>query len=66
MTWKPGESGNPRGKRTGTRDKITQAFLNKLDVAWRKNGDEAMERAAQEKPVEFCKLVASLSPGTKT
>ena len=62
MPWKPGESGNPLGKRAGTRDKVTAAFLTKLDTAWRKYGTEAMEKTARERPADFCKLVASLLP----
>ncbi len=62
MTWKPGESGNPKGKRTGARDKITQAFLNKLDEVWREQGLEALKKAAQDRPAEFCRMIASLLP----
>lgn len=60
MTFQPGHSGG--GNRRGKRDKITQAFLNDLELVWREDGAAALKAAAKDKPAEFAKMVASLLP----
>lgn len=62
MTYQPGETGNPRGRPRGSRDRITQAFLNDMEDAWRKDGADAIKRMAADHPVDFVKVVASLLP----
>jgi hypothetical protein len=60
--FKPGQSGNPAGKPKGTRHKLGEDFLKALHEAWTSHGVTALEAAAQEKPAEFCKMVAGLLP----
>jgi hypothetical protein len=61
-SWKPGQSGNPKGRPKGSRDTINEAFLKDLAADWRKNGAEALKKAREERPAEYCRMVANLIP----
>ncbi len=50
------------GRPRGSRDKITQAFLNDLEAHWRKNGKSALDEALKKAPESYVKVVASLLP----
>lgn len=61
MTFQKGHklaTGRPRG----SRDKITQAFLNDLESHWRQNGKAALDAALEKAPESYVKVVASLLP----
>jgi Family of unknown function (DUF5681) len=60
--WRSGQSGNPAGRRKGSRNQLGEDFLRDLYNAWTEHGPAALKAAAQEKPAEFCKMVASLLP----
>jgi hypothetical protein len=60
--WKPGQSGNPKGRPKGSRDKINEAFLRDMVAAWEKHGIEAIEKVAKADPTNFVKIAASLLP----
>jgi hypothetical protein len=62
MTFKPGQTGNPKGRPRGSRDKITQAFLNDLERHWRQHGKSALDAALEKAPESYVKVVASLLP----
>jgi hypothetical protein len=61
-SWKPGQSGNPKGRPKGSRDTINEAFLKDLAADWRKNGALALKYAREERPAEYCRMVANLLP----
>lgn len=61
-TWKPGQSGNPKGRPKGSRDKVNEEFIRGLYADFKKGGKEALERARKERPAEYCRMVASLMP----
>jgi hypothetical protein len=61
-SWKPGQSGNPKGRPKGSRDTINEAFLKDLAADWRKNGALALNNAREERPAEYCRMVANLLP----
>jgi hypothetical protein len=61
-SWKPGQTGNPNGRPKGSRDTINEAFLKDLATIWRETGLEALRRACEERPAEFCRMTASLQP----
>ncbi len=61
-SWKPGESGNPAGRPKGSRDAINEAFLKDLAADWAGDGIKALRNAREDRPAEYCRMVASLLP----
>ena len=62
IPWKPGQSGNPKGRPPGTRNKLTEDFFRDLSEAWTAFGKPALMTAAWTHPVEFVRVVAQLMP----
>jgi hypothetical protein len=62
IPWKPGQSGNPKGRPQGSRNKLSEEFLQDLCDAWQAFGKPAPMAAAWTHPVDFVRVVASLVP----
>jgi hypothetical protein len=62
VPFKPGVSGNPAGRPRGSRNKLTDAFVQDVAAAWEQFGVEALERVARDEPATLLKVVASLMP----
>ena len=62
IPYKPGQSGNPKGRPKGSRNKLSEDFFRDLSEAWRAFGKPALMTAAWTHPVEFVRIVAQLMP----
>lgn len=60
--FKPGQSGNPGGKAKGTRNRLTAAFLHALADDFDEHGKRVIERAREEDPVGYMKVIGALLP----
>lgn len=61
-SFKPGKSGNPKGRPKGSRDRLTTAFVDKLAADFAKNGEAAIEAVRKDDPAAYLRLVAVLVP----
>ena len=57
-----GQSGNPKGRKPGSKQKLADAFVDDMYTAWKTRGRAAIEQVIDERPHEFIKAVASLMP----
>ncbi|MGC1591176.1 MAG: DUF5681 domain-containing protein, partial [Pseudolabrys sp.] len=53
IPWKPGQSGNPKGRPQGSRNKLSEEFFRDLCDARQAFGKPALMTAAWTHPVEF-------------
>lgn len=60
--FKPGQSGNPQGRKKGCRPQLCEAFLEDLLAFWQSHGDELLARALQENPAGVLATIARLLP----
>jgi len=60
--WKPGQSGNPKGRPQNAKQKLSDSFLADMLAAWEAKGKEAIDRVIAERPHEFIKAVGAIVP----
>ena len=60
--WKPGQSGNPRGRPKGARNKLGEQLLAELQRDFEQHGASAIVEMRTEKPAEYIKALVSLLP----
>ena len=49
-TWKPGQSGNPRGRPKGARNKLSESVLTEVLADWEAHGAAAIKRVRPAPP----------------
>ncbi len=62
MPWKAGQSGNPKGRPPGSRDRLTSALFDKLADDFKCNGKKAIQDCRKDDPAAYLRLIASLAP----
>src|SRR5215467_9538420 len=60
--YKPGQSGNPKGRPPGSRNKFTEDFFRDMCEAWALIGPAAIIQAALDSPIDYLRVAASLMP----
>jgi hypothetical protein len=62
IPWKPGQSGNAKGRSLGSRNKLTEDFFRDLCDTWTAFGKPALMSAAWTNPTDFVRVIAQLMP----
>jgi hypothetical protein len=60
--FKPGQSGNPKGRPKGARNRLGTQFLEALETDFNKYGAQAMALVREKKPEVYMRVVADLLP----
>ena len=60
--WKPGQSGNPRGRPPNARIKLTDKFLATMLKVFHEHGLQAVTKVAQTDPATYLRAMVALVP----
>lgn len=60
--WKAGQSGNPKGRPKGNRNKLGEAFLEALRNDFNEHGADAIQKCREDSPVAYVRVLASILP----
>ena len=60
--FKPGESGNPKGRPKGARNRLGTQFLEALEADFNQHGAQAIALVREKKPEVYMRVVADLLP----
>lgn len=62
IPFKPGQSGNPKGRPKGARNRLGTAFLEALECDFNKFGPQTITQVRERKPEVYMRVVADLLP----
>lgn len=62
VPWQKGQSGNPAGRKKGSRNKLGEQFITDLYADWQEHGPAVIVRVRNEKPEHYLKVVAGILP----
>jgi hypothetical protein len=60
--WKPGQSGNPKGRPPGSRNKLGEAFVEALYRDFVEHGAKAIEICRETKPDVYLTVISKIIP----
>ena len=60
--FRPGESGNPRGRPKGARSRLGTAFIEALEADFNAHGAEVIAACREKLPGKYVSVVAALLP----
>lgn len=60
--YKPGQSGNPKGRKMGSRQKLSEKFIDNLADHFEKEGMDIIKRVAEENPTAYLQIICRLLP----
>lgn len=60
--FQPGQSGNPKGRAPGSRNKLGEDFIEALHADFKTHGPAVIAKVRDEKPDQYLKVIASIVP----
>jgi hypothetical protein len=60
--WQPGQSGNPAGRKPGSRNQLTEMVVCALLRDFRLHGQKAIARVRRENPAVYLRVLGMLVP----